>query len=80
MESVLVESLVTGGPVAILAFIIFWMYRKDRKDTEQRIHDIHESHSGRLESFLEKDQETREDNTKALAELTDYLKMKNGRN
>ena len=79
MELALIESLVTGGPVAILACIIFWMYRKDRKDTEQRVHDVHESHSGKLESFLEKDQETREDNTKAIVELTDYLKLKNGR-
>ena len=78
MEFAILEALVTGGPVAILAVIIFWMYRKDRKDTEGRIHDVHSAHSERLKNLLEKDQKTREDNTKALAELLTWLRAKNG--
>ncbi|GAG61587.1 unnamed protein product [marine sediment metagenome] len=79
MDSFLIEALAAGGPVAILAGIIFFMYRKDRKDTERRIHDVHSAHSERLENLLEKDQETREDNTKALTELNILLRKLNGR-
>jgi len=78
MESILLDALATGGPIAILAVIIFIMYRKDRKDTERRIHDVHNAHSERLEMLLAKDQESREENTRALTELTTYLKLKNG--
>jgi len=79
MDSFLVETLATGGPVAILAGIIFFMYRKDRRDTERRIHDVHNAHSERLEGLLERDQETREDNTKAVTELNILLRKLNGR-
>lgn len=79
MELPLVEAIASGGPVAVLAVIIFYMYRKDRKDTEHRIHSVHEAHSERLENMLEKDQETREDNTKALTELNILLRKMNGR-
>jgi len=79
MDGVLLEAVSSGGPVAILAIVIFIMYRKDRQDTERRIHDIHIAHSERLESLLEKDQETREDNTRALTELNTLLTRMNGR-
>ena len=79
MEPTLFEALVSGGPVAVLAGIIFWMYRIDRKGTEKRIHDVHEGHSERLENLLHKDQESREDNTKALTELNTLLVRMNGK-
>ncbi len=79
MDSFLIETLATGGPVAILAGMIFWMYRKDRKDTERRIHDVHEAHSERLEGMLERDQESREKNTKALTKLSTTLRKLNGK-
>ena len=68
MELPLVEALASGGPVAILASIIFVMYRQDRRSSEKR-----------LSNLLEKDQETREDNTKALTELNVLLRKLNGR-
>ncbi len=68
MELGLVESLASGGPVAILAAIIFIMYRMDRRSSEKR-----------LSNLLEKDQDTREDNTKALTELNILLRKLNGR-
>jgi len=67
------------GVGAFLGTLIFLMYRKDRKDTERRIHDVHNAHSERLEVLLEKDQETREENTKALTELNVLLRKLNGR-
>ena len=63
----------------MLALLIFLMYRMDRKGSEKRIHDVHEAHSSRLENLLEKDQETREDNTKALTELSVMLAKMNGK-
>lgn len=79
MDGTLVDALASGGPIAVLALLIFIMYRKDRKDTERRIHDVHVAHSERLESLLEKDQQTREENTRALTELTTLLVRMNGR-
>ena len=79
MELNLIETLASGGPVAILAFLIFWMYRRDKKASEDRINDIHEAHSKRLDSLLRKDQKSREKNTKAITELTTYIrKVNNG--
>ncbi len=78
MDVGLVETLAAGGPVAVLAGIIFWMYKKYVSVTEKRIHDVHEAHSERLEYLLEKDQETREENTKALTELNIMLRKLNG--
>ena len=79
METAIVDGLVNGGPVALLAFLIFYMYRKDRKDTESRIHDVHDAHSDRLEFLLEKDQESREHQTKALTELSRVIEQVNGK-
>ena len=76
------ELLQIGGSLGVGTFgmaLIFLMYRKDKIATEKRIHDVHEAHSERLESLLEKDQETREENTKALTELNTFLVMANGR-
>lgn len=58
-----------GGIAGVLAFIMFMIYRQDRKYTEDR-----------LTSLLEADQKTREDNTRALSELTTWLERKNSHN
>lgn len=76
------EILQIGGSLGVGAFgmaLIFMMYRKDKVATEKRIHDVHEAHSERLENLLEKDQETREDNTRALTELNTMLIRMNGK-
>ncbi len=67
------------GVGAFLAVIIFLMYRRDRRDTEKRIHIVHTAHSERLESLLERDQETREENTKVMSELNTLITRLNGR-
>lgn len=68
MELSLLETLTSGGPVAILAAMIFIMYRMDRRSSEKR-----------LSNLLEKDQETREENTRATTELIVTLRRLNGR-
>lgn len=79
IESAIIEGLSTGGPVAVLAYLIFRMYRSDKKTTENRIHDVHEAHEERLELLLEKDQESRGKQTTALTELTVLIRKLNGR-
>ena len=56
------------GVGAFLGLIMFVCYRQDRKCTEKR-----------LTILLEKDQESREANTKALAEMVGLLKELSGR-
>ncbi len=68
MEQSVLEALTSGGPVAILAAMIFIMYRMDRRSSEKR-----------LSNLLEKDQETREENTRATTELIVTLRRLNGR-
>lgn len=79
MDIAILELLITGGPVALLAFIIFWMYMKEKRYTEKRIHAVHRAHSERLESLLEKDLATREKLTMALTELITLIVRLNGK-
>ena len=72
------ELLQVAGSLGVGAFLgalIFLMYRKDRNQTEKMWRESKKF----TDELIERDQETREDNTKALVELTDYLKLKNGR-
>lgn len=80
IEVAIVEGLLTGGPVAILAYIIFHMYRRDRKSSEVTQREDRVFMEDRLNKIIERDQDTREKNTQAITELTTYLKSTNGRN
>jgi len=86
MEQAIIEALANGGAVAILAGIIFLMYRRDRESSERRIADICSGHENRLREdrkqlagMIESEQNTREENTKALQELVTTLQRMNGR-
>lgn len=68
MEVELLKSLLTGSPVAVLAFAIFWIHIKDRRGTENR-----------LTRLIEADQQSRQANTRALTELVVLLKHMNER-
>lgn len=78
VDQALIDALVTGGPVAVLALIIFLMYRRDRKSSECEIREDRKFMEDRLTKLMEHDQQTREANTKALAELISFLKGKSG--
>ena len=75
MESAIIESIAVGGPIAILATIIFSMYRRDRLSTEKMWRESKKF----TDELIGRDQETREDNTKALTELNILLRKMNGR-
>ena len=57
-----------GGVGGLIAVLIFFIYRIDRKASEKR-----------LTKLLEQDQETRQEHTKALTELTTLLVRMNGK-
>lgn len=67
MEWELIKQLLELGGVAVLAIIIFLMYRRDRTSSEKR-----------LSGMLKEDQETRKEHTQVLTELITWLKNKNG--
>jgi hypothetical protein len=86
MEQPIVVALANAGGVAILAGIIFMMYRKDKDSSEKRIIEICTGHENRLledrqqlTRMVERDQVSREANTKALTELTTVLERMNGK-
>ena len=75
MESTLMEGIITGGPVAVLAFCIFLMYVRDRKDTEKNWRHLTED----LVRCRDDENKSREEHTKALTELTTVLRTMNGK-
>ena len=62
------ETVCSLGVGALFGFVVFFVYRFDRRATENRLGDL-----------LERDQETREANTKVMAEMLMFLKGMNGR-
>ena len=89
----MVEILKIAGSLgvgALLAVIIFIMYRNDRKTSEDQLRQNGKNHEeqlrqdrkfmeDRMNRIIERDQMTREANTKALSELTTVLERMNGR-
>ena len=72
------ELLQIAGSLGVGAFLgalIFLMYRKDRNSTERMWRESKKFTDG----LIERDQETREENTKALTELNILLRKMNGR-
>lgn len=81
-----VEAICSLGVGGALAVIIFLMYRKDRKSSEQKCEQYADQlrqdrvfMEDRLTKIIERDQESREKNTKALEGLTTTLERMNGR-
>lgn len=69
IEVTLLQALAAGGPVAILAGLMFLIYARDRKSSEDRIYADKEAIETRLTKIIEADQGTREANTRALTDL-----------
>ena len=78
----MIEILQIAGSLgvgAFLATLIFLMYRRERINTELMWRDSKKFTEDRLNEIIERDQETREDNTKALTELNTLLIRMNGK-
>ena len=78
MESALLDALVSGGPIAVLAFIIFLMYRRDARVKEDRLRQDRIFMEERLDKVLSSYAEKMEKNTQVLSELIIWLKARNG--
>ena len=79
MEGSVIEAVAAGGSTAVLALIIFLMYRRDRKSSEDKLRQDRIFMEDRLTKLLDEDRKTREENTKATTELTILLRNMNGR-
>jgi len=71
MESSVIDALVSGGPVAILAFIIWFQARADNKINQDQWRNTCDE----LVQLKRDDIKSREDNTRAMQELTDTVKQ-----
>lgn len=67
------------GVGAFLAVVIFLMYRNDRESSEEKLRQDRVFMEDRLNTIIERDQVTREANTKAVTELVTVLERMNGR-
>jgi len=79
MDTDFIRSIASMGVGAVFGFIVFIIYRIDRKESIQRFAELCESMEKRLATLLERDSDTREENTKALQELTTLVQRLNGR-
>ena len=73
MELELITGLSSLGVGAIFGVTVFLMYRADRKSSEERFEKLCQHHDKKWESLVIADQKTRQDNTKALTQLTMVL-------
>lgn len=74
-----IEAICSLGVGGALAVIIFIMYRRDRKASEDQLRQDRIFMEDRLNNIINRDQDTREANTKALTELNKTLERMNGR-
>lgn len=79
MDSAIFQVAGSLGVGAFLGALIFIMYRKDKQASEDRQRKDRMFAEDRLTTLLEKDQKSREDNTKALTELTILIARLNGK-
>ncbi len=75
MEPELLQIAGSLGVGAFLGSLIFLMYRRDRNNTEKMWRESKKF----TDEMVERDQNTREDNTKALTELNILLRKLNGK-
>ncbi len=75
MSSELLQVAGSLGVGAFLGALIFLMYRKDRNNTEKMWRESKKF----TDDIVERDQDTREANTRALTELNILLRKLNGR-
>lgn len=72
----LVGSLGVG---AMLAMMMFFVYRYDSKQSMRLIREDRRYMEDRLTHMIEEEQETSQEHTKALTELTTVLRTMNGK-
>lgn len=79
MDIEMLKVIGSLGVGAVLAVIIFMMYRRDRKASEEQLRQDRIFMEDRMNNIIDRDQDTREAGTKATVELTTWLQRQNGR-
>jgi hypothetical protein len=79
MESVILENLAGLGVGCVLGLVIFFMYRRECKNHREQMREDRKYMEDRLTKLLEDDHQSREENTRALTELTTLLIRMNGK-
>lgn len=79
MDPELIKAVSSLGVGAVLAVLIFIMYRRDRLSSENRLREDRMFMEDRLSSIIKEDQIGRKDNTAALVGLTTVLARINGK-
>ncbi len=75
MNTAVLEALSAGGPVAILALIIFIMYVKTQKDHEDCLRRDRRFMEDRLTKIIDLDQASREKSTEVLTGLSKTISL-----
>jgi len=78
MNTDFISTVASMGIGAVFGVVVFMIYRIDRKGSEERYAKLCENMEDRLATLLERDNQTREENTKALQELTTLVSRLNG--
>ena len=78
-EIELIRVIASAGIGGVLALVIFFMYRRMEATYHKQLREDRKFMEDRLTGLLEKDQISREANTKALTELITLVMRLNGR-
>jgi len=73
------EAICSLGIGGVFGLVVFLMYRKDRASSEEHIRQDRMFMEDRLNKIIDRDQSSREANTKALEGLVTILERLNGR-
>jgi len=79
MEHSIIEAVCGLGVGAVFGIVAFLFYRRDRKASEEQLRQDRVFMEDRMNMIINRDQETREEHTKALIELNTTLLRLNGR-
>ena len=79
IDSLVLQTAASLGVGGFLGTLIFIMYRKDRCKSEEMIRQDRKFMEDRLTRLLEDDYRSREENTRALTELTTLISRLNGK-
>jgi len=74
-----IEAICSLGVGGVFGMVVFLLYRKDRKSSEEHIRQDRVFMEDRMDKIINRDQDSREANTRALVELTTLLQKLNGR-
>ncbi len=79
MEYTIIELASQLGAPTLIAVVILMFWRRDRRSLERSAREDRMFMEDRLTRIIEGDQQSRENNTKAVTEMTVLLRLINGR-